>query len=123
MLRTMLKSKIHRVVLTASDLNYIGSITIDRDLMDAADILPFEKVQVVNNHNGARFETYCMEGPRGSGIICLNGGAARLGQPGDILIILSYVQLPESEARVHQPRIVFVDEENQIISSADVVVK
>ncbi|KUK31121.1 MAG: Aspartate 1-decarboxylase, partial [Thermoanaerobacterales bacterium 50_218] len=87
----MLKSKIHRAVLTDANLNYIGSITIDRDLMDAADILPFEKVQVVNNNNGARLETYCIEGPRGSGMVCLNGAAARLAQPGDILIILSYI--------------------------------
>lgn len=113
----MLKSKIHRAVLTDANLNYIGSITIDRDLMDAADILPFEKVQVVNNNNGARLETYCIEGPRGSGMVCLNGAAARLAQPGDILIILSYIHLPEERARDYQPRIVFVDEKNRIISS------
>ncbi|HAA89807.1 MAG TPA: aspartate 1-decarboxylase, partial [Peptococcaceae bacterium] len=80
MFRTMLKSKIHRAVLTDANLNYIGSITIDRDLMDAADILPFEKVQVVNNNNGARLETYCIVGPRGSGRVCLNGAAARLAR-------------------------------------------
>ncbi|MDH7576689.1 MAG: aspartate 1-decarboxylase [Bacillota bacterium] len=121
MYRTMLKSKIHRAVLTGADLNYMGSITIDRDLMDAADILPYEKVQVVNNNNGARFETYCIEGPRGSGMICLNGAAARLGQPGDILIILSYLQLPEAEARNYYPRLVFVDSQNRILTSGAAV--
>ncbi len=119
MFRTMLKSKIHRAVLTGADLNYMGSITIDRDLMDAADILPYEKVQVVNNNNGARFETYCIEGPRGSGIVCLNGAAARLGQPGDILIILSYLQLSEEDARNYRPRIVFVDSQNRVVSPED----
>jgi aspartate 1-decarboxylase len=84
MYRCMLKSKIHRAVLTDADLNYMGSITIDRDLLEAADILPFEKVQVVNNNNGQRFETYAIEGEAGSGCVCLNGAAARLGQPGDI---------------------------------------
>lgn len=83
MYRFMLKSKIHRAVLTDADLNYVGSITIDRELLEAADILPYEKVQVVNNNNGARFETYVIEGEAGSGEICLNGAAARLGQPGD----------------------------------------
>jgi aspartate 1-decarboxylase len=110
----MLKSKIHRAVLTEADLNYMGSITIDRDLMEAADILPYEKVQVVNNNNGARFETYVIEGERGSGKICLNGAAARLGQPGDILIILSYIHMEENEARHYEPRVVFVDEKNRI---------
>jgi len=110
----MLKSKIHRAVLTDADLNYMGSITIDRDLLEAADILPFEKVQVVNNNNGQRFETYAIEGEAGSGCVCLNGAAARLGQPGDILIILSYVQLDDQEARQHKPQVVFVDENNKI---------
>jgi aspartate 1-decarboxylase len=114
MYRCMLKSKIHRVVLTDANLNYVGSITIDRDLLEAADILPFEKVQVVNNNNGARFETYAIEGEAGSGCVCLNGAAARLGQPGDILIILSYVQLDDQEARQHKPQVVFVDENNKI---------
>lgn len=114
MYRTMLKSKIHRAVLTEADLNYMGSITIDRDLMEAADILPYEKVQVVNNNNGARFETYVIEGERGSGKICLNGAAARLGQPGDLLIILSYIHMEENEARHYEPRVVFVDEKNRI---------
>ena len=114
MYRCMLKSKIHRAVLTDADLNYMGSITIDRDLLEAADILPFEKVQVVNNNNGARFETYAIEGEAGSGCVCLNGAAARLGQPGDILIILSYIQLDDQEARQHKPQVVFVDENNKI---------
>ena len=114
MYRCMLKSKIHRVVLTDANLNYMGSITIDRELLDAADILPFEQVQVVNNNNGARFETYAIEGEAGSGCVCLNGAAARLGQPGDILIILSYVQVEEEKAREHKPRVVFVDEKNRI---------
>jgi len=119
MSRTMLKSKIHRAVLTEANLNYAGSITIDRDLMDAADILPYEQVQVVNNNNGARFETYCMEGSRGSGVICLNGAAARLGQPGDILIILSYTQVSEDEARGHQPRVVLVNKYNRKVAADD----
>jgi len=115
MYRCMLKSKIHRAVLTDTNLNYVGSITIDRNLLEAADILPFEKVQVVNNNNGARFETYVIEGEPGSGQVCLNGAAARLGEPGDILIILSYVQVEEEKAREHKPRVVFVDEKNRIV--------
>ncbi|HHY40930.1 MAG TPA: aspartate 1-decarboxylase [Syntrophaceticus sp.] len=115
MYRCMLKSKIHRAVLTDANLNYVGSITIDRDLLEAADILPYEKVQVVNNNNGARFETYVIEGEPGSGQVCLNGAAARLGQPGDILIILSYMQVEEEKAREHKPRVVFVDEKNRIV--------
>ena len=114
MYRTMLKSKIHRAVLTDANLNYMGSITIDRDLLEAADILPYEQVQVVNNNNGARFETYAIEGEPGSGQICLNGAAARLGQPGDLLIILSYIQVDDQEALAHKPHVVFVDEKNRI---------
>nr|MBO2470846.1 aspartate 1-decarboxylase [Bacillota bacterium] len=90
MFRTMMKAKIHRATVTEANLNYVGSITIDADILDAVDILPNEKVQVVNNHNGARFETYVIPGPRGSGVICLNGAAARLVQPGDVIIIISY---------------------------------
>ncbi|HHW28745.1 MAG TPA: aspartate 1-decarboxylase [Syntrophomonadaceae bacterium] len=115
MYRCMLKSKIHRAVLTDTNINYVGSITIDRDLLEAADILPYEKVQVVNNNNGARFETYVIEGEPGSGQVCLNGAAARLGEPGDILIILSYVQVEEEKAREYKPRVVFVDEKNRIV--------
>jgi aspartate 1-decarboxylase len=119
MSRTMLKSKIHRAVLTEANLNYVGSITIDRDLMDAADILPYEQVQVVNNNNGARLETYCIEGTRGSGVICLNGAAARQGEPGDILIILTYTQVPEDEACGHQPRVVLVNQYNRRVAADD----
>lgn len=114
MMRYMLKSKIHRAVVTEADLNYVGSITIDRDIMDAADILENEKVTIVNNNNGARFETYVIEGKRGSGIICLNGAAARLAVQGDIVIILTYTILNDEECRTHKPRLVFVDEKNAI---------
>lgn len=110
----MLKSKIHRAVVTDADLNYVGSITIDRDLMEAADILENEKVTIVNNNNGARFETYVIEGEPGSGIICLNGAAARLVQKGDIVIILTYAVLDEQDCKQHQPRRVFVDASNKI---------
>jgi aspartate 1-decarboxylase len=113
MRRTMMKSKIHRATITEADLHYVGSITIDRDLMDAADLLPNEKVQVVDNDNGARLETYVIEGPRGSGVICLNGAAARLVHPGDTIIIISYADLEDAEARRWEPTVVFVDEDNR----------
>lgn len=115
MWRTMMKSKIHRATVTDANLNYVGSITIDRDLMDAADLLPNERVQVVNNNNGARLETYVIEGPRGSGTICMNGAAARLAQPGDILIIISYATMSDEEARRYSPRVVLVDANNRIV--------
>jgi aspartate 1-decarboxylase len=115
MRRTMMKSKIHRATITEADLDYVGSITIDRDLMDAADLLPNEKVQVVDNDNGARLETYVIEGPRGSGVICLNGAAARLVHPGDTIIIISYADLDDAEARRWEPTVVFVDEDNRAI--------
>lgn len=114
MYRVMMKSKIHRATVTGADLNYVGSITIDSELMEAADILPNEQVQVVNNNNGARFETYVIPGPPGSGTICLNGAAARLVQPGDVVIIITYVHLTDEEAREHRPTVIFVDEANQI---------
>lgn len=114
MLRYMLKSKVHRATVTEADLNYVGSITIDKDIMDAADILENEKVTVVNNNNGQRFETYVIEGQAGSGIICLNGAAARLAVRGDIVIILTYTILKDEECLTHKPRLVFVDEKNQI---------
>lgn len=114
MLRYMLKSKIHRAVVTDADLNYVGSITIDRDLMDAADIVANEKVTIVNNNNGERFETYVIEGERGSGIICLNGAAARLVQRGDVVIILTYTILYDKECQDYQPRLVYVNNKNQI---------
>lgn len=110
----MLKSKIHRAVVTDADLNYVGSITIDKDLMQAADILANEKVTIVNNNNGERFETYVIEGEPGSGMICLNGAAARLVQKGDIVIILTYTILDEEECKNHKPTRVFVDEKNRI---------
>lgn len=105
----VLKSKIHRVTVTESNLNYIGSITIDRDLMDAALLLPGERVYIVNNNNGERFDTYTIAGERGSGMVCLNGAAARKVQPGDIIIIMSYALMPIEEARSFEPAIVFPD--------------
>ncbi|WP_027365682.1 aspartate 1-decarboxylase [Desulfotruncus alcoholivorax] len=115
MFLTVFKSKIHRAVVTQADLNYVGSITIDEALMEAADIISNEKVQVVNNNNGARFETYVIPGPRDSGIICLNGAAARLVQPGDTVIIITYAMLEREEARAFKPTVVLVDEQNKII--------
>ncbi|MFA9432568.1 aspartate 1-decarboxylase [Egicoccus sp. AB-alg2] len=117
MRRTMMKSKIHRATVTEANLHYVGSITIDRDLMEAADLLPNEKVQVVDNDNGARLETYVIEGPRGTGTICLNGAAARLVQPGDTVIIISYAELDDAEARTWEPTVVFVDGDNRPTST------
>ena len=114
MFRTILGGKIHRAAVTEADLNYVGSITVDQDLLDAAGILANEKVQIVNNNNGARLETYTISGERGSGVICLNGAAARLVQKGDIVIIMSYVMLSEDEAAAHRPKVVLVDEANKI---------
>ena len=114
MFRTLLGGKIHRATVTQADLNYVGSITIDQDLLDAADICVNEKVKIVNNNNGARFETYTIAGERGSGIVCLNGAAARLVQAGDIVIIMSYVLLSEPEIAAHQPKVVLVDGANKI---------
>ncbi|MGB4302914.1 MAG: aspartate 1-decarboxylase [Syntrophomonadaceae bacterium] len=114
MIRYMLKSKVHRAVVTDADLNYVGSITLDKDLMEAADIVANEKVTVVNNNNGERFETYVIEGERGSGIVCLNGAAARLVQKGDIVIILTYTILDDKESEDFQPRLVYVNDKNQV---------
>lgn len=114
MFRTMLGGKIHRATVTEADLNYVGSITIDQDLLDAAGILVNEKVAIVNNNNGERFETYTIPGERGSGVVCLNGAAARLVQKGDIVIIMSYVMLSEPEIAAHEPKVVLVDEQNKI---------
>ncbi|SMO43245.1 aspartate 1-decarboxylase [Melghirimyces algeriensis] len=114
MYRMMMKSKIHRATVTEANLNYVGSITIDQELMDTLDILPNEKVQIVNNNNGARLETYVIPGPRKSGTICLNGAAARLVQPGDTVIIISYTMMPENDARHHEPKIAIMGEGNQI---------
>jgi len=111
----VLKSKIHRVRVTQAELNYVGSITIDEDLMDAANILANEKVQIVNNNNGARFETYVIKGERGSGTICLNGAAARLVQVGDVVIIISYALMDFEEAKKYEPALVFPDDNNRLI--------
>ncbi len=105
----VVKSKIHRVSVTEANLNYIGSITIDEDLMDAANVIANEKVSIVNNNNGERFETYVIPGKRGSGVICLNGAAARLVQPGDIVIIMAYAMMELEEARTFKPAVIFPD--------------
>ncbi|UHA72995.1 aspartate 1-decarboxylase [Paenibacillus sp. 481] len=118
MFREMMKSKIHRATVTEANLNYVGSITIDEHLMELADLLPNEKVQIVNNYNGARLETYVIKGPRHSGVICLNGAAARLVQPGDNVIIISYASMTDEEARKYDPKVVFVDEHNKAVELA-----
>jgi aspartate 1-decarboxylase len=115
MIIEVLKSKLHRARVTQAELNYVGSITIDEDLMDAANIIANEKVQIVNNNNGARFETYVIKGERGSGTICLNGATARLAQVGDIVIIMSYGYMEMDEARVYKPILVFPDIDNKLI--------
>ena len=111
----MLKAKLHRATVTEANLNYTGSITIDRHLMDESGLLPHEKVQIVNINNGARFETYVIEGPRNSGIICLNGAAARLVQPGDKIIVMAYVQLTPEEANGFGPRVLLLNDDNTIL--------
>ena len=112
----VMKSKIHRVTVTQADLNYIGSITIDEALLEAANILPNEKVAIVNNNNGARLETYVINGERGSGVVCLNGAAARMVQPGDVVIIISYARMDFEEAKTFTPSVVFPDTAtNQLI--------
>jgi len=115
----MLKSKIHRAVITEAKLNYVGSITIDQDLMDAANILECEKIQVVDINNGSRLETYVIPGERGSKIVCLNGAAARYVQPGDKVILMTYCQMDKDEAKTHKPVVVFVDDENSVIEITD----
>ncbi len=117
MLLTMFKSKIHRATVTEANLNYVGSITIDEDLLDAAGILPGEKVQIVNNNNGERLETYTISGERGSGIICLNGAAARRVQPGDTVIIIAYCMIDALEARAFKPNVVILDAKNAIVDA------
>jgi aspartate 1-decarboxylase len=120
----ILKSKIHRVTVTESNLNYIGSITIDEDLMDAAHLLEYEKVHVLDNNNGERLITYVIKGERGSGIICLNGAAARRVQPGDIIIIVSYAQMDLEEAKTFKPTIIFPDtKHNKIVLPSSPPVK
>ena len=114
MIRTLLKSKIHRATVTQADLHYRGSVTIDLDLMEAADIIQHEQVDIYDITNGARLTTYAIAGPRGSGTICINGAAAHLVNPGDLVIITSYAQYDEREVRSHQVRVLLVDEENCI---------
>lgn len=111
---SVLKSKIHRAVITQAELNYIGSITIDEDLMDAANIREYEHVHIVNINSGSRIETYVIAGERGSGMICLNGAAARAGQKGDFIIIMSYADMTPEEIKENPPHVVFVDENNKI---------
>ena len=116
MLIQVMKSKIHRVKITQAELHYVGSITVDEDLMDAADIVENEKVQVVNINNGERLETYVIKGYRGTGEVCLNGPAARLAQVGDTVILISYCLIDKSEGKTHVPTIVFPDDNNELIS-------
>ena len=119
MIRNMFKGKIHRVTVTHSDLNYEGSCAIDRDLMDAADIMPNEVIQVWNVTNGERFDTYAIPAPSGSGMICMNGASAHKAHPKDIVIIATYAQMDENEAKIHEPIIVLVDENNRIREKRD----
>jgi aspartate 1-decarboxylase len=121
MRRTMLKSKIHRATITGSDLNYVGSITIDADLLDAADILPHEQVHVVDVNNGARFETYTIAGPRGTGVMQVNGAAARLVHTGDTIIVISYAEYSREDLESYEPTVVHVDGDNSIVRIDDLV--
>jgi aspartate 1-decarboxylase len=114
MFRTMMNAKIHRARVTEANLNYVGSITIDEDILDAVGMVANEKVQIVNNNNGARFETYIIPGKRGSGVVCLNGAAARLVQVGDVVIIISYALVPEEKLLSHKPKVAIMNEFNQI---------
>jgi aspartate 1-decarboxylase len=118
-MRMMLKSKIHRATVTDANINYEGSITIDTKLMKAADILPYEQVHVLNVNNGARFTTYAIEGKEGCGDICLNGAAARLGVRGDIVIILTYTDVPEEQLKNYKPQVVHVNKKNEIVTKLD----
>jgi aspartate 1-decarboxylase len=115
MYRTMFKSKIHRATVTQADLHYVGSVTIDADLMEAADLLPGEKVDIVDIDNGNRLSTYVIEGPRGTGVLGINGAAARLISPGDLVIIIAYATVTDAEARELEPRVVFVDRDNRVL--------
>jgi aspartate 1-decarboxylase len=119
MFRTMLKSKIHRATVTHSDLHYVGSVTVDEGLMDAADLLPGERVAIVDVTNGARLETYVIPGPRGSGVVGINGAAAHLVTPGDLVILIAYATMNEDESRHYLPRVVFVDAGNRIVHQGD----
>jgi aspartate 1-decarboxylase len=119
MRRSMLKSKIHRATVTHADVNYEGSLTLDADLVDAADILPFEEVHVWNVTRGTRLRTYAIVGERGSGVVCVNGAAAHLAQPGDLIIVATFAGMEDEGARRHRPRILHVDANNRIRSTAD----
>jgi aspartate 1-decarboxylase len=119
MYRYMLHSKIHRATVTQADLHYVGSLTIDMDLMEAADLLPGQQVDVVDVDNGNRLTTYAIEGERGSGILCINGAAARLISPGDTVIIIAYASMSDEDARAHDPHVVFVDKHNKIVEVGD----
>ena len=114
MRRTIFKSKIHRATVTHADLDYEGSVTLDADLMRAADILPYEQVAIWNVTRGSRLETYALEGPAGSGVVCVNGAAAHHNRPGDLVIVATFAEMEEAEARAHQPTVVVVDEQNRI---------
>jgi aspartate 1-decarboxylase len=114
MMRTVLKSKVHRATITETELDYSGSLTLDSDIMAAADILPFERVLVVNFNNGVRFETYIIVGEKGSGTVCLNGPAARLGMPGDIVTVMSFAAIDDAEVPQIKPRTVYVDRDNRV---------
>ncbi|HEX5741733.1 MAG TPA: aspartate 1-decarboxylase [Pilimelia sp.] len=116
MFRTMLKSKIHRATVTQADLHYVGSVTVDEDLMEAADLLPGEQVAIVDVTNGARLETYVIPGARGTGVIGINGAAAHLVHPGDLVILISYAQLDDATARTYRPRVVHVDARNAVVA-------
>ncbi|WP_028521011.1 aspartate 1-decarboxylase [Ruminococcus flavefaciens] len=116
---SMLKSKIHRALITQAELNYVGSVTIDEDLMDAAGLFEYEHVHIVNVNSGSRIETYVIAGERGSGVICLNGAAARAGQKGDPVIIMSYAAMTPEEIKAHRPKVVFVDDKNAVVRVAD----
>src|SRR5213076_1560543 len=117
MYRTMLKSKIHRVTVTQADLHYVGSVTVDEDLMEAADLLPGEQVSIVDVTNGARLETYVIKGERGSGVLGINGAAAHLVHPGDLVILIAYAQMQDAEARAFEPSVVFVDADNRVVGT------
>ncbi|MEO5653643.1 MAG: aspartate 1-decarboxylase [Marmoricola sp.] len=117
MLRTMMKSKIHRATVTQADLHYVGSVTVDEDLLDAADLLPGELVHIVDVTNGARLETYTIAGERGSGVLGINGAAARLVHPGDVVILIAYAQMETTEAREFEPSVVFVDQHNGVLTT------
>lgn len=118
--RIMYHAKIHRATVTEANINYVGSITIDRVLLDASGILPFEQVHVVNVNNGARLETYVIEGEPGTGVICLNGAAARLAHPGDKVIIIAYAMMSDEEAKQLQPKVVLVDEKNRLVDGQNI---